>query len=75
MAKQLNIAIIGCGGISNSHMPNILKTPEMRLVATMDLVEEAERPNGKRFGAKVRAEEGNRIISRLTWTACFPTPT
>lgn len=58
MAERLNIAIIGCGGISNSHMPNILGTPEMHLVATMDPIEEAER-NGRRYGAKVRAEEGN----------------
>ena len=59
MAERVNVAMIGCGGISNSHMPNILNTPEMHLVATMDPVEEEVRPNGKRFGAKVRAEEGN----------------
>ena len=59
MAKRLNVAMIGCGGISNSHMPNILNTPEMHLVATMDPVVEEERPNGKRFGARVRAKEGN----------------
>ncbi len=59
MAKRLNIAMIGCGGISGSHMPNILNTPEMNLVATMDPVEEGVRPNGRKIGAKVRAEEGN----------------
>jgi predicted dehydrogenase len=59
MAEQLKIGMIGCGGISGSHLPNILKTPEMRLIATMDLVEEAERPDGRRYGARVRAEEGN----------------
>ena len=40
MAEQLNVAIIGCGGISGAHIPNILKTPGIRLVATMDVVEE-----------------------------------
>ena len=30
MAEQLKIGMIGCGGISGSHLPNILKTPEMR---------------------------------------------
>ena len=59
MAEQLKIGMIGCGGISNAHMPNILKTPQMRLIATMDPVEEAERPDGRRYGARVRAEEGN----------------
>ena len=29
MAEQLNVAIIGCGGISGAHIPNILKTPEI----------------------------------------------
>ena len=41
MANRLNIAIIGSGGISGTHLPNILKTPELRLVATMDIVEAA----------------------------------
>ena len=59
MAKQLNVAIIGCGGISGAHIPNILKTPEIRLVATMDVVEEGVRSDGRRIGARVRAEEGN----------------
>ena len=59
MAKQLNVAIIGCGGISGAHIPNILKTPEMRLIATMDVIEEGVSRNGRRVGARVRAEEGN----------------
>ena len=59
MAEQLNVAIIGCGGISGAHIPNILKTPGIRLVATMDVVEEDVRSDGRRIGARVRAEEGN----------------
>ena len=58
MANKLNIGIIGCGGISGAHMPNILKTPEIRLVATMDIVEDGTRSDGRRIGARVRAEEG-----------------
>ncbi len=46
MAEQLNVAIIGCGGISRSHLPNLLNTPTLRLVATMDLVEEAAKERG-----------------------------
>ena len=42
MAERLNVAMIGCGGISNSHMPNILNTPEMHLVATMDHTDRKE---------------------------------
>ena len=59
MANQLNVAIIGCGGISGAHIPNILKTPEIRLVATMDVIEEGVSRSGRRVGARVRAEEGN----------------
>jgi predicted dehydrogenase len=50
VADQLNVAIVGCGGISGYHLPNILATPQMRLVATMDVVEAA---------AQLRAEEGD----------------
>ena len=39
MIKDIRIALIGCGGISKKHIPNIIKTPGMRIIATMDLVE------------------------------------
>ena len=59
MPEQLNVGIIGCGGICGAHLPHILETPLMHLVATMDVVEEAVGRNGRRVGARARAEEGN----------------
>ena len=51
MADKLNVAIVGCGGISRYHLANILKTPVMRLAATMDVVESAARERAEEGGA------------------------
>lgn len=58
MASLLRTALVGCGGISGAHMPNIMKTPEMQLVATMDVVEAA---------AKRRADEGKAAYHTTSW--------
>ena len=50
LSKPLKIGMIGCGKISRSHMRNILTTPAVHLVATMDLVQAL---------AEERAEEGH----------------
>ena len=41
--EERRVALIGCGGIRWSHIPNILKTPRMRLVTTVGPVEERAR--------------------------------
>ncbi len=58
MANQLHTALIGCGGISGAHLPNIRKTPAMHLVATMDVIAAA---------AQRRAAEGNATYYTTDW--------
>lgn len=63
MASQLGVAIIGCGGISKAHLPNILKTPAMRLVATMDVREDAARERAEQGEAHYFTTDLDRVLS------------
>ena len=63
MASRLNVAIVGCGGISKSHLPNMLKTPEMRVWATMDVVEAAARERAEEGGAQYWTTDLDRVLS------------
>ena len=63
LGKQLQIAIVGCGGISGAHLPNILNTPEMHLVATMDVVEDAARARAEQGEAEYYTTDLDRVLS------------
>ena len=63
MSEQLNVAIIGCGGISRGHLPNLLNTPTLHLVATMDVVEEAARERAEQGSAQYWTTDYDRVLS------------
>ena len=62
MATQLHTALVGCGGISGSHLPNIRNTPEMRLVATMDVVAAAAQRRAEEINATYYTTDWQRIL-------------
>jgi predicted dehydrogenase len=62
MANQLHTALVGCGGISGAHLPNIRNTPEMRLVATMDVVEAAAQRRAEEINAAYYTTDWQRIL-------------
>ena len=63
MNEQLNVAIIGCGGISRSHLPNLLNTPTLRLVATMDVIEGAARERAEQGDAQYWTTDYDRVLA------------
>ena len=63
MIERLNVALIGCGGISRYHLTNIENTPSMRLVATMDVVEAAARARAEQGSAEYWTTDLDRILS------------
>lgn len=63
MAKDIKIGIIGCGGISKQHIPNILKTPGMHIIATMDLVEKSASECAQQVKAEYYTTDINKILS------------
>ena len=62
MANQLHTALVGCGGISGAHLPNIRNTPEMRLVATMDVVAAAAQRRAEEINATYYTTDWQRIL-------------
>lgn len=66
MTDRLNVAIVGCGGISRYHLANILKTPTMRLAATMDVIEAAARERADEGGAGYYTTDLDRVLSDAT---------
>ena len=63
MNRQLHVALVGCGGISRSHLPNILNTPQMHLMATMDVMEEAARERAEQCEAEYYTTDLDRVLS------------
>ncbi len=63
MTKILNIAFIGCGGISKYHVSNVVASPLLRLVATMDVVEAAARERAQEGGADYWTTDLDRILA------------
>ena len=62
MDRQLQTALIGCGGISRAHLPNILNTPEMHLLATMDVDEDAARERAEQAEAEYFTTDLDRVL-------------
>jgi predicted dehydrogenase len=62
MDRQLQTALIGCGGISGAHLPNILNTPEMHLLATMDVDEDAARRRAEQAEAEYFTTDLDRVL-------------
>lgn len=62
MTEQLKVAIIGCGGISRQHLANIENAPAMRLIATMDVMEEAARELAERGEALYWTTDYDRVL-------------
>ncbi len=63
MTTRLNVAAIGCGGISGAHLPRVLESPDMHLVATMDISEEAARRRAEEYGASYHTTDMERVLA------------
>ena len=50
MPDSLGVALVGCGGIARSHAFALSKVPNARLVASVDINEEAAIRFKDRFG-------------------------
>src|SRR5579875_3846942 len=52
MAEILRGALLGCGGIGAAHAAAIVRVPDVRLVACVDVVRERAEAFARRFGAE-----------------------
>ena len=48
--RKIRVGIIGCGGISESHLPNLAKFEDVELVAFCDIVVERAQKKSAKYG-------------------------
>jgi len=48
-AKRIKVAVIGCGSVSGSYLPNLAKCPYVELVSTCDIIPERAERQAQRF--------------------------
>jgi predicted dehydrogenase len=48
-AGRIKVAVIGCGSVSGSYLPNLAKCPHVELVSTCDIIPERAANQAKRF--------------------------
>src|SRR5579862_3002111 len=51
--RKLRVGIIGCGGISGSHLPNLEKFEDVELVAFCDVIVERAQKKADQYGGVV----------------------
>ena len=62
--KRLNVGLIGCGSFAKAiHVPNLLKNPKYRILATADLNEEAAVELATETGAAYSTSDPERVFS------------
>ncbi len=62
--KSIGVGIIGCGGFARGmHVPNLMKNPKYKIIATMDIVESAARDLADTTGAKFSTTDANKIFA------------
>jgi predicted dehydrogenase len=50
--KKIKVALIGCGSVSHSYLPNMAKCPYIELVSVCDIVPERAEEAGKKYNVK-----------------------
>src|SRR5579863_8615717 len=64
MTKYLGISLIGCGGIARSHAFALSKVPNARLIASVDINEQAAIEFQNRFGFATYSTDVDAVLAR-----------
>ena len=64
MSKTYGVGVIGCGVISPVHFAAIERVPNVRLVATCDIIEERARSAAEQHGAEAWYTDLNDLLAR-----------
>ncbi|HLV78782.1 MAG TPA: Gfo/Idh/MocA family oxidoreductase, partial [Chthonomonadaceae bacterium] len=51
--RKIRVGIIGCGGISGAHLPNLEKFEDVELVAFCDVIVERAEKKAEQYGGAV----------------------
>lgn len=64
MTKHLGVALVGCGGIARSHAFALSKVPNARMIASVDINEEAAIRFKERFGFESHSTDLDAVLAR-----------
>src|SRR6187455_435814 len=64
MPETLGIAMVGCGGIARSHAFALTKVPNAKLIASVDIDEEAAIRFKERFGFETHSTDLDAVLAR-----------
>jgi predicted dehydrogenase len=64
MPDELGVVLVGCGGIANCHAFALSRVPNARLVASVDIVEEAAIDFKERFGFETHSTDLDAVLAR-----------
>jgi predicted dehydrogenase len=74
--KPIGVGIIGCGGFARGmHVPNLMKNPKYKIIATMDIVEESAKNLAETTGAMYHTTDANVIFADPQVDVVFITTT
>src|SRR5579859_4438103 len=51
--EKIRVGLIGCGGISNAHLPHLSKSEDVELAAFCDIVVERAQKHAEKYGGAV----------------------
>jgi UDP-N-acetyl-2-amino-2-deoxyglucuronate dehydrogenase len=64
MSKTYGVGLIGCGSISSVHFEALNRVPNVRLVATCDVIEQRARDSATKYGAEAFTTDMNELLAR-----------
>lgn len=64
MPKTYGVGLVGCGVISSVHFAAIERVPNVRLVATCDVIEDRARQAAEKYGAEAFYSDSSALLAR-----------
>lgn len=70
VTRRLRVGLIGCGGISNAHLPHLSASEDVELAAFCDVVVERARKHADKYGGHVY-DDAEKMLSSEQLDAAF----
>ncbi len=69
--RKIRVGIIGCGGISESHLPNLAKFEDVELVAFCDVVVERAQKKSEKYGGGPFYDDAAKMLAGTQCDAAY----
>jgi len=69
--RKIRVGLIGCGGISGAHLPNLAKFEDVELVAFCDIVVERAQDKAEKYGGGAVYEDAAKMLKGTQLDAAY----